>query len=240
MLAIPAVAAGTVTGTIVYEAQPAVYDYVTDPTTGETTTMVVSYPVYEPVEATVTAYGPGQGGAPAKAVASVVTNADGTFSLAVPVDSVYLQVTPTSADWQSGWLWVEHMTDDPMFASYLQRRAPEVFDVTPPMDVGKIQVQSAVASGRVVDADTGQPIAGARVTYDPVLGRGKLLTATTDANGYYVLNGLDYEEYHIRATASRYIGGYLGMDNLLYKSSGESSTWGTGPLPGDVIKMVHR
>lgn len=235
----PVLAAGVVAGTIVHEAQPAVYEYVFHEDTGQTDTIVVSYPVYEPVMATVTAYGPAQGGGPATAVAHAVTHPDGSFSVSVPVDSVYLQVTPTS-DWQAGWLWAEAMPDDPLFASYLQRTAPTTYDVASPRDVGLIQVQSALASGRVIDAATEAPIARARVTYEPVLRTAKLLSTTTDATGRYTLSGLDYEEYHIHVTAPRYVGGYLGGGNLLYRRDGDATTWATGPLHGDVIKMVRR
>ncbi|WP_404387418.1 carboxypeptidase regulatory-like domain-containing protein [Humibacillus xanthopallidus] len=239
-LAAPVMAADAVTGQIVYEATPAVFDYVTDPVTEETTTIVVSPPVYQPVMATVIAYGPGQGGGPAKQVASVPTDADGTFSIAGLTQNVYLQVLPVSSDWQPGWLWVEYMSDDPLFASYVQRSAPPVFDVTPSMDLGMIQLQTALANGRVVDLVTGQPIAGATVRYDPVEGGRKAFSTTTDVTGVYTFAGLDYEEYSIRVSARKYVGGYLGAENLLYASFGEAGTWPGGPLPGDVIKMARR
>lgn len=239
-LAAPVMAVDAVTGTIVHETQAAVFDDVTDPDTGETTTIVVSPPVYEPVTATVIAYGPGQGGGAAKQVVSVPTSPDGTFSIAGLTQDVYLQVVPVSADWQPGWLWVEYMSDDPQFASYVQRSAPPVFDVTPSMDLGLIQLQSALANGRVVDLTTGNPIAGATVRYDPIEGGRKSFSTTTDVNGLYTLAGLDYEEYAIRVSARRYVGGYLGYDNLLYASFGEAATWPGGPLPGDVIKMARR
>lgn len=239
-LAAPAVAVDAVTGTIVHETQAAVYDDVTDPVTGETTTIVVSPPVYEAVMATVIAYGPGQGGGAAKQVASVPTSPDGTFSITGLTQDVYLQVVPVSSDWQPGWLWVEYMSGDPLFASYVQRSAPSVFDVTPVMALGMIQLQSALAKGRVVDLNTGTPIAGATVRYDPVEGGRKSFSATTDVNGDYRFAGLDYEEYAIRVSAHKYIGGYLGYDNLLYASFGEAATWPGGPLPGDVIKMAPR
>ena len=236
----PATAVDMVTGTIVHETQPAVYDYVTDPETGETTTIVVSPPVYEPVMATVIAYGPGSGGGPARMVASATTASDGTFSIEGLTTNVFLEVVPTSTDWQPGWLWVEYMSDDPLFASSVQRSEPVAFDVTPSMSLGLIQMQSALANGRVVDFTTGAPIAGATVRYDPVEGGRKSFSATTDANGAYQFSGLDYEEYAIRVTARRYLGGYLGYENLLYASFGEAATWPGGPLPGDVIRMVRR
>jgi hypothetical protein len=238
-LAPAAVAADAVTGTIVHEAQPAVWNDVTDPDTGETTSVLVSPPVYEPVMATVVAYGPGQGGGSAKVVASVVTDPDGTFSIQGLTTNVYLQVVPVSASWQSGWLWVEYMANDPGFASYVQRTAPAVFDVTPSADLGMIQLQSSLASGRVVDAVTGDPIAGATVRYDPIEGGRKSFSAMTDSSGAYQFTGLDYEEYAVRVSARRYVGGYLGYDNLLYGSFGDAATWPMGPLPGD-IRMAPR
>lgn len=235
-----AVAADGVTGTVVHETQAAVWNYVTDPDTGETTSILVSPPVYEPVMATVVAYGPGQGGGSPKVVATVATGSDGTFSIGGLTSNVQVQVLPSSADWQSGWLWVEYMANDPGFASYVQRSAPNAFDVTPSMDLGMIQLQSSLASGRVVDLVTGAPIPGATVRYDPVEGGRKSFSATTDANGAYLFTGLDYEEYAVRVSARRYVGGYLGYGNLLYSSFGEAGTWPMGPLPDDVIRMAPR
>lgn len=236
----PVMAVDAVTGQIVFEATPAVLEFVTDPDTGETATIVVSPPVYEPVMATVVAFGPGQGGGPAKQVASISTATDGTFSIEGLTANVYLQVVPVSNDWQPGWLWVEYMSDDPLFASYVERSTPPVFDVSPTMALGMIQLQSALANGQVVDLATGLPVVGATVRYDPVDVGAKAFSVTTDANGMYQLDGLDFEEYAIKASARSYVGGYLGYDNLLYRTFGEASTWAGGPLSGDVIKIARR
>jgi hypothetical protein len=240
--------AGTVTGTIVRETVPAVLDYDTDWEAGTTTTIVVSPPVYEPVMATVTAYGPGRRGHAATAVASVVNGMDGSFRLDVPVDRVYLRVAPTSSDWQAGWLWVKHMVTcgpgflGPGFASYLQFRPPDVFDVIPPANLKMLSVIPAFAHGRVLDVATAAPVVGARVSYIPV-GKGhKTVKGVADASGEYRLDGLDYEEYHIRVTAPGYFGGYLGgSDNTVFRTSPEAHTWGPGPLDdGGVINMARR
>jgi Carboxypeptidase regulatory-like domain len=232
------VATGAVTGTIVEETKGAVYDEVTDPATGETTSRLVSAPVYAPVTASVVAYGPrGHGRGSAKVLACVDTSSDGTFSIGGLTTNVYLEVIP-SKDWQAGWLWVEYLSSDPQIASYLQRSAPEVFDVAPTMDVGLIQLQTARAHGRVVDAVTGAPIARARVRYEPVAGGHTAYSALTDEDGEYDLRGLDYEEYAVHASAHGYVGGYLGDQNLLYATFGEAATWPMGPLPGDVIRMA--
>lgn len=231
-------AAGEVTGRIVHETVPAVFDYVYDPITDTTETIIVSPPVYEGVTATVVAYGPIRGGR-AGVVRTVQTDGDGNFTISGLTDNVYLEVVPSS-EWQTGWLWVDAMTDWPGFASWLQQAPPSTFDVTPGMNVGMLQPLPGVASGRVVDVDTGDGIAGATVRYDPVDTGRKAFSTTTDTAGYYVLAGLDGEEYAVRASAKRYVGGYLGAENLLYATFGEATTFPGGPLPGDVINMARR
>ena len=231
------VRASAVTGSIVHETKWPVVDYVNDPETGETKTIVVSPPEYEPVMARITAYGAGKRGGQPTAVAYVVTEPDGGFRLDVPAERVSLQVTPTSTDWQPGWLWTSYAYT---WASSLQWQAPDGFDVLPPADVGMIQVLPAVARGEVIDAVTRAPIARAKVTYVPVQKARKSVTAKTNAAGQYRLEGLDYDEYHIDVEAPRYIGGCLGGDNRLYQIDGEACTWGPGDLSCQVITMLHR
>lgn len=228
-LAVPSAnAAGEVTGRIVHETAPAVFD-------GET---IVSPPVYEGVTATVIAYGPVKGGRTG-VVATVETDGNGNFSISGLTENVYLKVVPSS-DWQTGWVWVDQLTDWAGFASWLQPAPPSTFDVTPGMNVGMLQPLTAVASGRVVDIVSGDGIAGATVRYDPIDVGHKAFSTTTDSAGYYTLAGLDGEEYAIRASAKKYVGGYLGFDNVLYETFGEATTWPGGPLPGDVIKMAGK
>ena len=231
----------TLTGSTVHETTAPIFDYVTNPATEETVTIVVSPPGYEPVMATVTAYGPGRRRGHARVVASVATDAKGSFRLGVPAEPVYLKVVPTSADWQSGWLWADQITWSPAFAKTVWIEPPDTFDVTPPADLGMIQSLPAFATGRVVDAATTAPGAHARVTYLPVKKQQKTCRSLTDAAGLYRLHGLDYEEYHITVAAAHYIGGYVGGDhNQVFQTEGEAHTWGPGPLDGDVITMVHR
>jgi hypothetical protein len=115
---------------------------------------------------------------------------------------------------------------------------PSTFDVTHGMDVVMLAPTIAVASGRVVDLATGDPIGGATVRYEPVDNGRRTPTATTNVDGYYSMRGLDYKEYHVRVSARRYIPGYVGSEYLLYPA-GEASTWPGGQFPGD-IKMARR
>jgi hypothetical protein len=230
--AAPVSAATGVTGTIVHQTQAAVWDYGTDPP------VLVTAAGYAPLQAVnVLAYASKPAGGPAKVVATAQTDTDGAFTIEGLTADVCLEVVP-SDQWQTGWLWTEYMSNDPAFASYVQATAPPLCTVTPEMSLGMIQLQSALASGRVVDLMTGLPISDATVRYDPVEATRSAFTATTDADGRYALSGLDFEEYAVRVTAKGYVGGYLGFDNLLYRTWGEATSSPMGDL-GD-IRMADR
>ena len=231
----PARGSARVTGRIVHETVPPVFEYVDDPVAGTTETTVVSPPQYEGVPATVAAYAADHGGR-AAVVASVQTDAQGGFLIEGLTESVSLRVVPSSSDWQSGWATVATLSDWPGFASWLQWIRPPEVDVAPGTDLGMVEAVAAVASGRVVDAGSGAPIPAARVRYDPVQHGFKTRLGATDHDGVFSIRGLDYEEYHVRVNAHGYLGGVLGAQFLLY-AEGQGSTWPGGPLPGD-IRMI--
>ncbi len=233
----PAFAAGEVTGRFVEETAPAVYETITDPTTGEATEVLVSPPVYSGLTGTVVAYAPTVTGRPRR-VASVATGPDGSFAIPGLTQNVFLKLVPASADWQTGWLWVEYMATEPGFASYVQLSPPTVYDVTPGTDVGMVKTLTALASGRVVDSVTGDGVARARVSYGSVDLTGKALTATTNASGYFTLKGLKGDEFAVSVAARGYVGGYLGCDYLLHAIWGDACSHAGGPLVSDVT-MVH-
>ena len=233
----PATAAGDVTGRFVEETAPAVWATVEGPP-GEFTDVLVSPPVFAPLSGTVQAFAPGAGGR-ARLVASASTDADGNFTIPGLTANVYLKVVPSSPDWQIGWLWVEYMATEPGFASYVQTAPPTVFDVAPGLDVGMLKTLTSVASGRVVDLTSGAGIAGARVSYGAVDGSNKgAVTATTNASGFFTLNGLKGDEFSVRVAARRYVGGFVGCDNLLYPTWDEACSHGGGEI--GVIEMARR
>jgi hypothetical protein len=222
-----------VTGQIVHEAQPAVDLNYEEPATGEWIYDLVAPPVYEPLTATVVAYAPRPSGGPGKVVTSVSTRPDGTFVIPGLTAPVIIQVVP-SPEWQTGWLWTEYMATTPGFASHVQQRPPDEASVLPTMDLGMIQLQSALGSGRVLDLDAHQPVAEATVRYDPVESTATAKTAVTSSDGRYAFTGLDFEEYLVKVSAKGYAGGYLGGESLLYTRPGEATTHPMGDL-GDIL-----
>jgi hypothetical protein len=221
-----------------------------DESTGE----MLAPPSYDPlpVPSTVVAYAPNGSGGVGKVVATdEVDPLTGQFVLPALEGPVCVQVVSSTPDWQSGWLWPEYMSGDPTWASYVQRVAPPVCNVTGPVDLGMIQLLSGEASGQVVDAVTGEPVVGATVRYDPADASAPPYSAVTGSDGRYSMTGLDFDEYSVKVTAKKYVGGYLGNMCVLYSTHGDAANWGTGVIgcdtdydpattPNDQIRVLAR
>lgn len=108
-----------------------------------------------------------------------------------------------------------------------------------PDGVAGVEALETFATGRVVDARTGLPLKGALVRYQPYGSPSPDGVDRTDADGLFEVTGLDHDEYAVRVTAPRYVGGYLGCGYVLVPTFEEACTFAPGPLGGD-IGMVHR
>jgi len=71
--------------------------------------------------------------------------------------------------------------------------------------------QSAIVSGRVVDAVTGRPVAGAVVTIDGTAAAGARLAILTNSGGFFVVRGLHKGSLALTATKSGFIEGTYGQ-----------------------------
>lgn len=108
-----------------------------------------------------------------------------------------------------------------------------------PRGPARVEVLETYGAGRVLDAVSGTPIRNAVVRYVP---QGLSLVEgvdRTDADGRFLVTGLEHEEYAIRVNAARYVGGYLGCSFLLYPTFEQACTHAPGDLAGDIL-MVRR
>ncbi|WP_353081483.1 carboxypeptidase-like regulatory domain-containing protein [Tessaracoccus lapidicaptus] len=178
--------------------------------------------VVEPMAGvTVSAYPPAKDGSPApKPLVSTETGLDGTFSLDVGLGPVCVEVQPPS-QWQSGWAYAG--------VPGIYAQPPEVCDLMAGASLGEIVLNSADGWGYVVDAN-GDPIRGAVVKYLPYDFTGRVFSAMTDASGYYLITGLDYEEMEVRVTARKYLSGWVSASGDVVSTWGEASTFGTGGI----------
>ncbi len=169
----------------------------------------------------------------------VVTGSDGTFTLTIPTDDpVCVYVEGPSADWQAGWVWGGDYRG-------VYPQAPPACYVQPGTALGDVYLMSALAEGQVVDMD-GNPIARATVVYVPWDHSGKRLTGVTNADGWYRIPGLAYEEFSVQVSAKGYVGGFLGLDNdddrggtwkgILLKAHIDAANWG----PGEIGTIGHQ
>jgi hypothetical protein len=222
------------TGFVVHQTDPGVWDY----TAGAWSIP----PSYEGVGGVaVNAYEQKSSGGPGRVVGSALTAGDGSFAVEALASTVCLGIEPSDGLWQRGWYWSVGYPD-PLVADLLRfwSDPPDVCDVPATADLGRVQLMSAVATGRVVSAASGLPLRGAVVRYDPYALPAVTVSAVTDSDGYYRIAGLDYEEYHIRVSARRYQTGYVGFECQVFKSMGEANTWAPGELPCHEVRMTPR
>lgn len=195
----------------------------------------------EPVAGVViSAHAPAKAGGPApKPFVSAVTGPDGTFSLDIGSGPVCIQVQ-APAEWQSGWV-LEAVTDPTYPRTGLYGEAPEACSLMTGAWLGEITLISAEAWGYVVDQN-GDPISGAVVKYLPYDFSGRTFSAMTDANGYYLINGLDYEEMEVKVSARKYLAGWVNYQGVGVATWGEASAHGTGAIdtPDHQIQMTLR
>jgi uncharacterized protein (DUF2141 family) len=109
---------------------------------------------------------------------------------------------------------------------------------------------SAAITGRVIDADSGDPVSGANVTYTLVgSGRREGGPIQSAANGSFVIENLEPGSYGIRAVANGYENGYWGNMNatesftaLLPLQRGERAEivikmWRQGVISGSIAEQ---
>ena len=225
-------AAEHVTGTIVHATSSGYYDPVAD-------TWVAGE--YEPLSGmSVSAYAPSRSGSPSpKALVSVVTDATGAFSLDVGAGPVCIRVEAPSA-WQSGWVY-EAVTDPDYPFTGTYSAAPASCVIMPGDSLGSVSLIRAQAWGQVVN-QSGEPIAGATVRYSPYDFSGRTWSALTDADGQYLIQGLDYEEFEVKVSARKYLAGWVAANGDVVATWGEAATWASGEIgtPDGQIRMTPR
>jgi hypothetical protein len=142
---------------------------------------------------------------------SVVTGADGTFTLAELAGEEYsLIVTGTAIGYESGYVgaYMPPPTGWSVFPTFLEA------STWAPMAMGDIALDSRTFSGRIVDSATGTPLAGATVTALDTSGAPISGASTTSAaDGTFTLSGGLGEEHGLAVdgTAIGYESGYVGM-----------------------------
>ena len=108
-----------------------------------------------------------------------VTNDDGEFEIHVPVDSMAMFST-RHPEWM-----LQHI-------SVIQNLRDKIPDIK--------LAPAAIVGGQVIDSQTGTPLAGARITAladEPNLAIGGFGDAITDADGKYLIGGLNRGRFHI-------------------------------------------
>ena len=108
-----------------------------------------------------------------------VTNDDGEFEIQVPVDSMAMFST-RHPEWM-----MQHI-------SVIQNLRDKIPDIK--------LAPAAIVGGQVIDSRTGTPLAGARITAladEPNLAIGGFGDAITDADGKYLIGGLNRGKFHI-------------------------------------------
>ncbi|HSO69397.1 MAG TPA: carboxypeptidase-like regulatory domain-containing protein [Arachnia sp.] len=225
-------AAIPITGTVVHETSPGYYDADLDVwVSGD----------YEALSGvTVGAYAPSRSGSPApKAFTSVVTDATGAFSLDIGDGPVCIKVE-APAVWQSGWVYGP-VTDPnyPVTGTYTAE--PPTCVISPGDSLGSVSLISAEAWGQVVNQND-EPIAGATVRYSPYDFSGRTWSTTTDVDGHYLIQGLDYEEFEVKVSAKKYLAGWVAASGDVVATWGEAATWGSGAIgtPDGQIRMTLR
>jgi len=147
-------------------------------------------------------------------VATDITAADGSFSLATGSDDEYY-IRVVAGRYQGGWIG----------SKYVERRIDDAITHAPGATLGKIWAHPAFMRGVVVNASTGNPVKGvvatARNTADPSSLEGDHYT--TNRNGFSEITGITGEDSNnlkLNGSSQGYETGFRGC------SAQVVPTWG--------------
>jgi hypothetical protein len=110
----------------------------------------------------------------------------------------------------------------------------------PPRDTPTLQAGTAVIAGTVVDAQSGRPIARARVRLATITARVQPQSVLTNTSGAFAFSNLPAGRFVVSAEKSTYLPGQYPDAGQTLRSSGSSLLLGDGEKVADVvIRMQH-